>query len=670
MRLLYAIPIISAAFCAIAPPLGADEGLWPYNQFPRDAVKQKYDFEVTQAFLDNLRLAAARIPGGSASFVSANGLLLTNQHLVAGCLAKISTAQHDYRKEGFYASAQASEPACDGITASVLTSIEEVTTKVKAAAKDNAPAAQALELRNAAIAKIERECAEKTGAGHQCSVVKLFSGGRYDLYTYTVYSDVRLVFAPEAEIAQFGRERDAVTYLRYGLDAAFLRAYEGGKPASTPHYLKWSREGVKPGDLVFAAADPELTSRAATSAQLQFLRDSVLPLQVTRLQAVIAQLATFSSKSDDNRRAAEPVLQSLLSEYKFAAGKLIGLRDDRLVNRKTVFENKIKRAVENDPKLGANATKVWDEVAMAYRMWRPFDKPYEVIEAEPAPGSTLYEIARQLVRNGTLDPALETAPAPNDQVEILVLARWLDELKALGDKDAPLKALLNGKTPQQAAEAAIMGTILKDPANRKKLAGNAQAIRASDDPMIKMAAIIEDASKKLRKTRNDAIGSLEASAEDKIAGYRFRLFGASDYPDATGTPRVEYGVVKGYTDRAGTPTPPTDSFGGLYYRTNNEGPYQIPQHWVDLNSSLDLEMPLDFVSTCDVGGGDYGSPVVNKAGELVGVTFDGNLESMPDTYLYSDEQARAVHVAVQGIAQALEKAYNASALLAELGVSR
>ena len=213
-----------------------------------------------------------------------------------------------------------------------------------------------------------------------------------------------------------------------------------------------------------------------------------------------------------------------------------------------------------------------------------------------------------------------------------------------------------------------MGTSLKDPAARKKLIGNTAAIKASADPLLKIALTLEPAAKNLRKKHEDMIGSLEASAEGKIAAYRFKLFGDSDYPDATGTPRVEYGVVKGYTDRAGVPTPPTDSFGGLYYRTNNEGPYEIPQHWVDLKSNLDLEVSLDFVSTCDVGGGDYGSPVVNSKGELVGVTFDGNLESMPDTYLYSDEQARAVHVAVQGIAQALEKAYNATALLAELGV--
>ena len=645
--------------------MGADEGLWPYNQFPKDSVKEKYMVEVTPAFLDNLRLAAARIPGGSASFVSANGLLLTNQHLVAGCLAEISTPQRDYRKDGFYAATQPSEPKCNGLDASVLTAIEDVTPKVKAAAKESAPAAQALQARNAVIGKLEKECTDKSGG--RCSVVKLFDGGKYDLYTYKVYTDLRLVFAPEAELAQFGHARDAVTYLRYGLNVAFLRAYENGKPASTPHFLKWSAEGVKAGEVVFAAANPEATSRSITAAELKYLRDSALPLLVTRLKPVIDQLAAFSAQSDANRIAADPALSALLSQYKFAAGRLIGLRDDRMVNRKTNFENKIKRAVQT--KMGDSATKVWDDIQMAYRSWTPYEKAYEILENDPAPGSTLFQIARQLARGGSLDPALQAAPVPSDKVEVILLTRYLEELKALGESNAPVKALLNGKTPQQVAEGAVMGTALKDPAGRKKFLGSPGSLKSSGDPLLKIAVLLDGPAKNLRKKHEDIIGSLEASAEDKIAAYRYKLFGDSDYPDATGTPRVEFGTVKGYTDRAGVPAPATDSFGGLYYRTNNEGPYEIPRHWVDLKSSLNLELPLDFVTTCDVGGGDYGSPVVNASGEVVGVTFDGNLESMPDTYLYSDEQARAVHVAVQGIAQALSKAYNATALLAELGVT-
>ena len=668
MNFIRAFTICALISPALVAPAAADEGMWLYNQFPTAAVQEKYMLTVSPAFLDDLRLASARIPGGSASFVSSTGLLLTNQHLITGCLAKLSTAGHDYRKDGFYAPTQAAEMKCDGLDASVLMKMEDVSAKVKSAAKDNAPAAQAMSLRNAEISKLEKECADKAGAGNRCSVVTLFSGGRYDLYQYKVYSDIRLVFAPEAELAVFGRERDAVTYLRYGLDAAFLRAYEAGKPAATPHFFKWSKEGVKAGDLVFAAGNPETTSRTITAAELKYLGTSVLPLLVTRLKPAIEQLATFSAQSDANRQAAEPALSALLNMYKTAAGRLIGLRDDRMINRKTNFENKVKRAVEINPKLGTSATKVWDDIAMAYKLWTPFERPYEILEANPAPGSTLFEIARGLARDGSLDPALASAPA-DDKVETILLTRYFEEVKALGDVNAPVKALLNGKTPKQVAEAAVMGTTLKDPAERRKLAGNLAAVRASSDPLLKIAVLLDDSAKKLRKKHEDMIGSLEASAEDKIAGYRFKLFGADEPPDATGTPRVEFGEVKGYTDRAGSAAPFATSFGGLYYRTNNEGPYQVPQHWVDLRSTLNLDTPLDFVSTCDIGGGDYGSPTVNRAGELVGITFDGNLESMPDTYLYSDEQARAVHVAVQGIAQALDQAYKATALLAELGIS-
>ncbi len=415
MKLLRTSLILSTAL-VIALPATADEGMWLFNQFPKDAVIEKYNFAVSPEFLDNLRLASARIPGGSASFVSSTGLLLTNQHLVSGCVAKASTPGHDLRKDGFYATSQAAEVKCDSLDASVLMTMEDVTAKVKAAARDNAPPAQALELRNAASAKLEKECADKAGSektGTRCSVVKLFSGGRYDLYQYKVYNDIRLVFAPEAELALFGRERDAVTYLRYGLDIAFLRAYEGGKPATTPHYFKWSAEGVKGGDLIFTAGNPEVTSRTVTAAELKYLAVSVLPTTVTRLYAVIEQLANFSAQNDANRQAAEPALSSLLNAYKTAAGRLIGLRDDRMVSKKTRFENLVKRAVENDPKLGAGATKVWDDIAMAYKLWTPFERPYEILEASPAPGSTLFQIARGLARDGSIDPALATAPVNN-----------------------------------------------------------------------------------------------------------------------------------------------------------------------------------------------------------------------------------------------------------------
>jgi hypothetical protein len=351
-------------------------------------------------------------------------------------------------------------------------------------------------------------------------------------------------------------------------------------------------------------------------------------------------LGEFASQNPQSLGATEPVLNAILTRYKSSAGLLIALRDDRLVARKTNFEGKIRRAVLADSKLGADANKVWDDVAAAYKTWTPFEKPYQLLEDAPAPGSTLFRAARQMIRGSPVeDPSMV-----NEALETALLTHYLEELKNQGDKEAPIKAILNGKTPREGAEAAVK----------------------SKDAMRQLAMLIEEPARRLRKKHDEIIGSLETSAAEKIAQYRFKLFGAADYPDATGTPRIKFGVVKGYVDRAGVEMPAHSSFGGLYYRNGNQGPYQVPQRWVDLKPALLLSKALDFVSTCDTGGGDPGSPTVNRAGELVGITFDGNLESLSDVYLYSDEQARAVHVSVEGIAEALEKVYKAAALLQEL----
>jgi Peptidase S46 len=652
-------------------------------------VNTKYKFDVTPEFLGHLQSASVKLPGGAGGFASQNGLILTNQHLVTACLGQSLN-------DGFYAATQSAERKCDGMEAAVLLGIDDVTAQV-AGLKN-------VDQRNAAIAKIEKDCVAKSGG--RCSVVKFFSGGRYDLYRYKVYSDVRLVFAPENELAFFGRQHDSITYLRYGLDAAFLRAYENGKPAATPNYLKWSSAGLSEGDVVFAAGDPVSTNRLATAAQLTFYRDRALPVELPRLATRIQALTAFAATSEAHRRAAEPALTELAGEYKITAGKLIGLRDDRMIARKVNFEGKVKRAAERDPKIGTKGIEVWNQVEMAYRMWQPNERAYELLESHAAPGSVMFKIARQLLRGEEPDMR-----AVDEDVETLLLAQYLDELKTLNDRDAPTKALLAGKplkdtgseskkawkredpdlpkadkqaeridvTPGKAllsgrsskevASEAIKATALKDPAERRKLAGNKEAARKSDDALLRLVAIIEDSAQRVRKRHDEVIGSLDATAAEKIAQYRFKLFGAAEYPDATGTPRVEFGVVKGYTDRAGVAMPIEATFSGLYYRANNDGPYLVPKRWVDQRGALNEVAPLNFVTTCDIGGGDYGSPVVNRAGELIGVTFDGNLESLPDTFLYTDEQARAVHVSAQGIVEALRKVYKATALLDELGAS-
>lgn len=642
----------------------ADEGMWLFDRFPHDAVSQKYGMDVSAEFLDSLRLASVRVGGATGAFVSPAGLLLTNQHIVSACLVKLSSNAHDYLKDGVYAASPPEELRCPDLDAKVLMSIEDITQQIPVPPKKGATAKTA-QLRDAAITRIESECAAHS---HEiCEVVNLFSGSRYDLYRYKQYTDIRLVFAPEQQLAFFGRERDSITYLRYGLDVAFARAYEEGKPAATPRFLKWSNAALKEGDLVFASGNPRTTVRETTAAQLTFYRDTALPLELARLAKRIAALNEFAAKNEDNRRLAEPQRILFLEAYKSAAGKSIGLRDDRLVSRKTIFDGKIRRAVEADAKLGAEAAKVWDQVATAYKNWAPNEKLYQVLEAAPAPGSNLFRIARDLVRGQAAAGDLNI----EEPLEITFLTQYLEELKNLADhgaKDVPLKAILLGRTPQAAAEAFVRSSHLSNPGARRRLAMNPDGLANSDDGMIHLVQLLEPAADRIRKKHEEIIGAVEATAAAQIAQYRYRLFGDAEYPDATGTPRVEYGVLKSYTDRAGVNEPYAATFSGLYYRRNNQGPYQVPQRWVDSKPLLNVVAPLNFVSTCDIGGGDSGSPTVNRAGELVGILFDGNLESLPNTYLYTDDQARAVHVAAQGIVEALERIYRADALLKELGL--
>jgi len=683
--------------CALALPAVGDEGIWLFNQFPKDAVKEKREFDVTDPFLETLRLGTMQLGSGSAAFVSSHGLVLTAHRVVSECIAKAGGGQHDYLKDGFSAAAQSDEVKCPGLEARVLVAIEDITKQVKDAAPEapkstkqsaNDKAAQeALAKRNEAIARIERDCAAKTG--NTCTVVKLFSGERFDLYQYKKYSDLRLVFAPERAITFFGGNPSNLTYQRYGLDIAFLRAYENGKPADTPHFLKWNQDGVKDGELVFSVGSPVATSRLATTAQLTFYRDSELRIQIARLQTRIRDLRDFSSKSADNQKMAELTLTSLGNQYKQTAGKLIGLNDPWTLARKANFEKKLRNSVEHDPKLGTEAGKVWDDVAAAYKTWTPFERPYQVLERPAALGSDLFRIARDIVRlsaerakandqrlpqyRDTALPSLEASlysPAPiDDALEVNLLWRYLEELKALGDKEAPLKSILGNKSTEQAAGELVHSTKLKDVAERRRLAADPAAVAQSTDPMIKLARLLEEPSRKLIKKHADTIETLETSAAEKIAQYRYKVFGASDYPDATGTPRVTYGVVKGYKDRTEAPVPFTTTFGGLYYLAANAADiYTLPQRWVDGKSKLDLVTPFNFVSTCDITAGAAGSPVINGKGEIVGITFDGNLESIQLTYLYSDDAARAVHVSGPGIIAALQTLYHTPALLKELGM--
>ena len=711
--------------CILALPLAADEGLWLFNQFPKDAVKKKYSFEVSGQFLARLQLSSMRLGSGSGSFVSAHGLVFTNHHVVIDCIARLSAGGHDYLTEGFYAATREQELRCPDLQASVLLQIDDVTGRIKepapaeskatgkaisAAAAEKA-ASQALEKRNAAIARVEKECSEKTG--NVCTVVPLYSGERYDLYQYKRYDDLRLVFAPERAISFFGGNPDSRTFQRYGLDFAFLRAYENGSPAESPNFLKWSLEPVKDDDLLFAVGSPTATARASTVAQLTFYRDTQLPLIVSRLANRVSLLRAYGARSSRNQTAIQLPIVTLGNDYKFSAGRLIGLQDDFLFARKANFERKLRSAVQHDPKLGADAVKVWEDVAAAYRNWQGSERNYQILESPGAIGSDLFRIARQVVRlseerskpndqrlpeyrDSALPPLEQSlyAPTPiDDGVEIAMLARYLEEvknvsdkeLKNLGDKEAA-KARKAAKGEKEApaaapggdgadkawaqiAEEAVHGTRLKDVAERKRLVTEKGAVASSTDPLIQLALDLDEPARRIRKRRQEAIESLDVSAAEKIAQYRYRLFGAADYPEATGSPRLTFGIAKQYRDRTEATVLEAATFGGLFHLSlSDQDRYRLPQRWIDSKSTLDLVTPMNFVSTCDITAGASGGPVVNKEGQLVGVTFDGNLESIALTYMYGDDSARAIHVSTGGIAAALRTIYKAESLLQEIGI--
>ena len=661
---------ILALAAALALPASSDEGLWLFNLFPKDKVKEAYSIDLPGRFVDDLRFSSLSLGSGSASaaFVSAHGLLVTDHHVIADCLAKLGLL-----KDGYYAAGQAAERKCPNFEARELVGIEEVTQQVKETgakepARDSKSGAVALERRNSHIAQIEKDCAARSG--RLCQVVKLYSGERYDLYQYQVYSDLRLVFAPEQAIAFFGGNPESLTYPRYDLDVAFLRAYTEDRPADTAHFLKWSEDSIHENELVFAVGNPVGTARANTVAELTFLRDTAIPASLTRLQRRIEDLRTFAYKSSDNARLALIALADLSTAYKLTAGKMIGLEDDLLLARKLNFERKLRAAVTHDPKLGAAAAKVWDEVAAAFKTWTPNERAYQVLEAPAAQGSQLFRAARELVRQTPGATQAGAAPTALDPaIEAVLLTRYLQELRSLGEKDAPLKAILGSKTPQQVAQEVIKNTRLGDAAERRRLAADRDLVERSEDPLLRLVRELDPAARKISKKRDESIGALETSSSERIAQYRYAIFGAADYPDATGTPRLAFGTVKSYLDRTQAPVPFATTYGGLYYLASKLPPHVLPERWSTGKAAIDQTMPLDFASTCDITGGANGGPVVNARGELAGVTFDGNLESIGNSFLYADDQARAVHVAARGIVEALFRLYGARRLLEELGVN-
>lgn len=679
------VPLLAAPLL-LTGATWADEGIWLPNRFPKEKVRHSYGVEVTDAFLDQLRLASVRI-GASGSFVSARGLILTNHHVASECIQQLSTKDHDYMANGFYAATESEERRCPDLEAEVLLRIEDVTAQVNEGIPPQTPAAEANRRRRASMARLEKECGERSGL--RCEVVTLYSGEWYHLYQYKRYDDIRLVFAPEVDIAFFGGDPDNFTYPRYCLDVAFLRAYEKGVPAETPNFLRWSRDGVREGELTFVSGHPASTGRLATYAQLEFFRDISYPLVHRRLESLIRALEAYSAQSPENRRVARDNLFSQQNSYKAYTGFLRGLRDRKLMELKRRQEEALRAAVDKDPALRAEFGKVWDEVAAAHQAFRDDFKAYWLLETGASRGSDLFRIARHVLRlaeertkpdaerlreyRDAALPALEAslyAKIPiTPSMEIAVLTDYFEFLRSeLGTQDPTVRAVLEGKTPHEAAAHYVSTSRLESVDERKRLAASLEAVRTSEDGMIRLARLVDPRARELRRRYEDQVEAVLTTSAAKIARLRFRLYGASDYPDATSSLRISYGPVKGYRNDAGRRLPYATTFEGLYRKATGKEPYRLPQRWLDARSRLNLKTPFNFVTTADTHGGNSGSPTVNVRGEVVGILFDGNLESLPDRFVYTDTQARSIHVASQAVVEALRKVYRAESLLRELGL--
>jgi len=673
----------------LALAAGADEGMWLFNQPPRQILRERYQFDATDPWLEHLQKASVRFnSGGSGSFVSEDGLLISNHHVGADALQKFSTPQKNYLKTGFYARTQAEEIKCLDLELNVLQSIEDVTARVNAAVPAGADAAAAFLARRKVIADVEKESLDKTGL--RSDVVTLWQGGAYQLYRYKRYTDVRLVFAPEQQIAFYGGDPDNFEFPRYDLDICLFRAYENGQPAKVKDYLKFSPAGPKDGELVFVSGHPGGTSRMLTMAELENLRDQALPLRLGILKREEVMLVAWSARTEENARRAREFLFGVQNSRKALDGRLAGLLDPDLMGPKARAEAEFKsRLGVGQTEMHRDAWLAYDKIAQATTTLSNQAVRYSLLEGAQGFNCESYRLARTLLRAGdergkpngerlreysdsgkiSLELALFSEEPIYNDMEILTLSDSLTFLATtFGDNDELVQKVLAGKSPRDRAVELINTTKVRDVAFRKQLyQGGAGAVTGAHDPMIELARLIDGPARALRKV-SDEQNEIKQQAHAAIARARNALLGNEGYPDATFTLRLSFGTVKGY-EEDGLPVPAITTMGGIYQRAkemNNRPPFDLPPLWEKRKSKLNLNTPLNFVSTDDIIGGNSGSPVVNRAGEFVGIIFDGNLESLPWDYAFSDKQGRATSVASPAILQALSNVYQTKDLVREL----
>jgi Peptidase S46 len=676
--------VVIAALLGAAPVL-ADEGMWTYNNFPSAKVKEKYGFEPTQPWLDTVRLSSARFGGGcSASFVSPEGLVMTNHHCARGCIEQVSTAEKDYIANGFYAKAQGDELKCPALEVNQLVEITDVTEKLNAATQGLTGKEYATSLK-AEMAKLEKACAISDAV--RCDVVTLYQGGKYNLYKYRRFQDVRLVFAPEHAIAFFGGDPDNFEFPRYDLDLTFVRVYEGDKPAKMDHYFKWSKAGVKEGELTFVSGHPGKTSRGLTIAELEYQRDVVLPRSLMMMSELRGMITEFQNRGPEQKRISNNILFSVENGIKANKGKLEALTDKKFFAQKVAAEQELRKKVDADPELKKKYGAAWDEIAKAQEQLRPLRAELSFMESGTGFSSQLYTIARMLVRtseeltkdntqrlreyNDAALPALKAhlfSKAPiYPELEIARLTFSLTKLREELGADHPfVKKVLGKESPRTLATRLVSGSKLADVAEREALfKGGKAAVAASKDPMVQLALLVDPDARAVRKNYEENIEAVVRKNSELIAKAKFEAYGTGIYPDATSTLRLSYGAVKGYTED-GKKVAPLTSIAGAYERHTGEDPFALPKSWLDAQKKLTLGTPMNFVSTNDIIGGNSGSPVINKNAEIVGLIFDGNIQSLGGDYGFDESVNRAVSVHSDAIIEALAKVYGATRVIEEL----
>ncbi len=665
----------------------ADEGLWLINQPPLKILKDRHGFEPKPGWLEHLQQSAVRI-GASGSFVSPEGLVLTNHHVVWGSVERLSSSARNLVRDGFYARTRDAELRCPSVEAQYLVSIEDVTARVNAAIPAECSPADASAARKAEMTRIEAESRDKTGLDSE--VVTLFHGARYHLYRYKRFDDVRLVFAPEVGIASFGGDVDNFEYPRFALDAAFVRVYENGQPARIEHYLKWSQSGVKDGDLVFALGHPGSTNRLLTVDHLAYLRDVVLPAQLAYIHWRETRINVFRGRSEENERIGQGMFFGVQNWRKAATGGYEALLGPNILVGKRAAERQLRDWIAADAGRLSKWASAWDAItetradaAEVYLREKLLEDWYRWGAALLDHAVTIVRLADELPKPSAArlrefrDSELESlyldlySEAPiYDAREVEMMTSWLLYVGQVYGGEHPLvQQLLGGLSARERAESLVAGTTLKPIEQRRKLAaGGRAALDAVNDPMIAFARLLDPEARRMRAIVEDQIDSAEQIAYARISAARFAMLGDEAYPDATGTLRLSFGTVKGYRE-AGREVPAFTSFTGLYERAEErrrQPPFDLPPRWVERRTTLNLGTPFDFVSTTDIVGGNSGSPLVNRDGELVGLIFDGNLQSLGWNYAFDDGQGRSVAVDARAILEALRTVYEAEPLTTEL----